>query len=735
MSDPLIQQEVDNFPQEAHSILDVAGGIGHFLIQSLEFAMIDDFVCLMQDAVKARHLADKRKKSKDVGNSNILNSPRTRGGKSKALSYTNHSSPSQYPTLAESLAETMIRRNSKEFDVLSRCSSDTTSTSRVDSPTPSQTSSLGSSLTGAQLNLMSITSNFAMHTTNVATVSSADSFLVNSTDTVLTNCSDRTSMSPKQTPSLKDVINNNSNKLSGDSSSQDTNSDLDDLTNFPSFHDANYDTMPASKSMSGFTSPVAMATQEELSGSSDLDESVARETAMVAEGVAQEAAYDSREEFRKYVQAAVSGDIKLDHENNNKKEVPSVYNTQKNEMLKFNLSGFGNPPPGFGDQKQEAVWPKVSATHIEGSHSTPDKPTPHVFTAVSGSLVDSPNKPIVAWSHASVEKSELFSSWAEKSEKSGKDDWLRWNLPPTSQQNDYGDDLTAAADGDESALHNNAEVLLPSHSVISSSISSASPIGDQNRQSPMTSSPADKETIPKSSMLDDIDDDDDDDDNNKNDNTSSSVSNNFPSMSVFTQMPNTSGSSPWGQNNALSSFISNSAKDLKPNVWTTSSALTDNLSDLVDDEFTKEISLDVHNQLIQHSAFRDNPHLLKDIVSDVHKDIETCKHSPNVEIPHLVDVCVNTDIDIYKTMLGDAELKLKAASDLYQEALDKVTQVQNTSGIEIRALKKQLQDLTENYKVNTLFPLKEWNMFKIFSCHLIRICFRSDKHPHLDWSI
>ncbi len=31
--------------------------------------------------------------------------------------------------------------------------------------------------------------------------------------------------------------------------------------------------------------------------------------------------------------------------------------------------------------------------------------------------------------------------------------------------------------------------------------------------------------------------------------------------------------------------------------------------------------------------------------------------------------------------------------------------------------------------------LKEWNMFKIFSCHLIRICFRSDKHPHLDWSI
>ncbi len=31
--------------------------------------------------------------------------------------------------------------------------------------------------------------------------------------------------------------------------------------------------------------------------------------------------------------------------------------------------------------------------------------------------------------------------------------------------------------------------------------------------------------------------------------------------------------------------------------------------------------------------------------------------------------------------------------------------------------------------------LKEWNMFQIFSCHLISIFFRSDKHRHLDWSI
>ncbi len=38
--------------------------------------------------------------------------------------------------------------------------------------------------------------------------------------------------------------------------------------------------------------------------------------------------------------------------------------------------------------------------------------------------------------------------------------------------------------------------------------------------------------------------------------------------------------------------------------------------------------------------------------------------------------------------------------------------------------------------INSLWRnLKEWNMFKIFSFHLIRICFRSDKHPHLDWSI
>ncbi len=31
--------------------------------------------------------------------------------------------------------------------------------------------------------------------------------------------------------------------------------------------------------------------------------------------------------------------------------------------------------------------------------------------------------------------------------------------------------------------------------------------------------------------------------------------------------------------------------------------------------------------------------------------------------------------------------------------------------------------------------LKEWNMFQIFSCHLIIFVFVSDKQPHLDWYI
>ncbi len=35
----------------------------------------------------------------------------------------------------------------------------------------------------------------------------------------------------------------------------------------------------------------------------------------------------------------------------------------------------------------------------------------------------------------------------------------------------------------------------------------------------------------------------------------------------------------------------------------------------------------------------------------------------------------------------------------------------------------------------SLKNLKEWDVFQIFSCHLISICFRSDKHPHLDLSI
>ena len=60
---PDITSELQQFPPEASIFIEKAGGIGKFLIQSLQFAMIDEYVCLMQDAVKARNLVMENKKA------------------------------------------------------------------------------------------------------------------------------------------------------------------------------------------------------------------------------------------------------------------------------------------------------------------------------------------------------------------------------------------------------------------------------------------------------------------------------------------------------------------------------------------------------------------------------------------------------------------------------------------------------------------------------------------------
>ena len=66
-----------------------AGGIGKFLIHSLQFAMIDNFVCLMQDAQTATTLAEKHKQ--------ILIS---KYRKHNSVTETVDLSPSQFPTIA-----------------------------------------------------------------------------------------------------------------------------------------------------------------------------------------------------------------------------------------------------------------------------------------------------------------------------------------------------------------------------------------------------------------------------------------------------------------------------------------------------------------------------------------------------------------------------------------------------------------------------------------------------------
>ena len=54
----ILLRELEEFPPEACQVIQEAGGLANFLIQSLQFALVDDFVCRMNDAVIAKKLSD-----------------------------------------------------------------------------------------------------------------------------------------------------------------------------------------------------------------------------------------------------------------------------------------------------------------------------------------------------------------------------------------------------------------------------------------------------------------------------------------------------------------------------------------------------------------------------------------------------------------------------------------------------------------------------------------------------
>ncbi|KAK3585081.1 hypothetical protein CHS0354_004270 [Potamilus streckersoni] len=64
LTDPRITQELDLFPLEAQDKIKQVGGLCKFLSQSLKFAVIDDVLSLMKDAVKAQEIAIKRRQEK-----------------------------------------------------------------------------------------------------------------------------------------------------------------------------------------------------------------------------------------------------------------------------------------------------------------------------------------------------------------------------------------------------------------------------------------------------------------------------------------------------------------------------------------------------------------------------------------------------------------------------------------------------------------------------------------------
>ncbi|XP_053408579.1 E3 ubiquitin-protein ligase TTC3-like [Mercenaria mercenaria] len=69
IDDTRIQQELEVFPQEALEKIKLVGGLADFLRQSLKFAVIDDVISLMSDAVRAREIAlIRRQERQNSGN-------------------------------------------------------------------------------------------------------------------------------------------------------------------------------------------------------------------------------------------------------------------------------------------------------------------------------------------------------------------------------------------------------------------------------------------------------------------------------------------------------------------------------------------------------------------------------------------------------------------------------------------------------------------------------------------
>jgi len=62
-ADPLIERELEKCSTEAQVVICAAGGIGKFLHQSLQFAVVDGYICLAGDAGKARQLARSRRQA------------------------------------------------------------------------------------------------------------------------------------------------------------------------------------------------------------------------------------------------------------------------------------------------------------------------------------------------------------------------------------------------------------------------------------------------------------------------------------------------------------------------------------------------------------------------------------------------------------------------------------------------------------------------------------------------
>ena len=63
VDDAVIVRELEDFPPEAQDLIRKAGGIDEFLLTSGDFAKHDDYICLLEDNVKASMLAEQQKQS------------------------------------------------------------------------------------------------------------------------------------------------------------------------------------------------------------------------------------------------------------------------------------------------------------------------------------------------------------------------------------------------------------------------------------------------------------------------------------------------------------------------------------------------------------------------------------------------------------------------------------------------------------------------------------------------